>query len=176
MGLASDRPVNVIIFAERNILWFNPLFSSNVKTNIGKIFLRLLDKHFPKYHKYYKLFNRNNVKISYSCMQNMASVFQNHKTNLLKDLVALTAKEFSCWQKSNFPLAEKCLSELVYHAQVNRSDINQTKNVKPNQTIMVLAKKNSRGVIKTIRLLLEIKVKKKEQNPQNIYESWKIAA
>ena len=96
MGLASDRPVNVIIFAERNILWFNPLFSSNVKTNIGKIFLRLLDKHFPKYHKYYKLFNRNNVKISYSCMQNMASVFQNHKTNLLKDLVALTAREFSC--------------------------------------------------------------------------------
>ena len=104
-------------------------------------------------------------------------VIQNHKTNLLKDLVALTAKEFSCWEKSNFPLVEKCLSEcLVYHAQVNRSDINQTKNVKLNQTIMVLAKKNSKGVIKTIRLLLEIKVKKKGQNPQNIYESWKIAA
>ena len=52
----------------RNILWFNPPFSSNVKTDIGKIFLLLLDKHFPQHHKYYKLFSRNNVKISYSCM------------------------------------------------------------------------------------------------------------
>ena len=36
----------------RNVLWFNPPFSSNVKINIGKIFLRLLNKHFPKHHKY----------------------------------------------------------------------------------------------------------------------------
>ena len=60
----------------RNILWFNRPFSSNVKTNIGKIFLQLLDKHFLKHHKYY------NVKIRYNCMQNMTSVIQNHKTNL----------------------------------------------------------------------------------------------
>ena len=64
------------------ILWFNPPFSSNVKTNI---FLRLLDKHFPKHHIYYKLFNGNSIKISYSCMQNLASVIQNHNTNLMKD-------------------------------------------------------------------------------------------
>ena len=60
----------------RNILWFNPPFSSNVKTNIGKILLRLLDKHFQKHHKYY------NVKLSYSRMQNMTSAIQNHSTNL----------------------------------------------------------------------------------------------
>ena len=59
----------------------------------------------------------------------MVSVTQNHNTNLLKDPVAPTAKERSCWQKFNCTLAEKCLSEcLVYHAQVDRSDINQTKN------------------------------------------------
>ena len=95
----------------RNILCFNPPFSSNVKTNIGKIFLQLLDKHFPNHHKYYKLFNRNYIKISYSCMQNMASVIQKYQTNLLKDPVASTAKECSCRLKSNCPLAEKCLSE-----------------------------------------------------------------
>ena len=62
-------------------------------------------------------------------MQNMASVIQNHNTNLLKDLVASTTKKCSCRQKSNCPLAEKFLSEcLVYHAQVDRSDINQTKS------------------------------------------------
>ena len=52
----------------RNILWFNRPFSSNVKNNFGKMFLPLLDKHFPKHHKYYKLFNKKYVKISYSCM------------------------------------------------------------------------------------------------------------
>ena len=58
-----------------------------------------------------------------------ASVIQNYNTNILKDPVASTAKQCSCWQNSNCPLAEKCLSEcLLYHAQVNRSDINQTKN------------------------------------------------
>ena len=33
----------------RNILWFNPPFSYNMKANIGKTFLRLIDKHSPKY-------------------------------------------------------------------------------------------------------------------------------
>ena len=62
-------------------------------------------------------------------MQNMASVIQNHNTNLLKDPVAPTAKACSCRQMFNFPLAEKCLSEcLVYHTQVDRSGINQTKS------------------------------------------------
>ena len=62
-------------------------------------------------------------------MQNMANVFQNHNTNLLKDPVASTVKKCSCRQKSNCPLAEKCLSKcLVYHAQIDRSDINRTKS------------------------------------------------
>ena len=36
----------------RNIIWFNPPFSSNVKTNVGKQFLSLLQKHFPQHRKY----------------------------------------------------------------------------------------------------------------------------
>ena len=54
-------------------------------------------------------------------MQKMASVYQNHDTNLLKVAAAPTAKECSCRQKANCLLAEKCLSErMVYHAQVDR--------------------------------------------------------
>ena len=41
----------------RNIVWFNPPYSCNVATNIGKKFLLLLDKHFPKPHKLSKVFN-----------------------------------------------------------------------------------------------------------------------
>ena len=50
---------------KRNIIWFNPPFSLNVSTNIGKKFFSLLGKHFPKTHQLHKLFNRNNVKVSY---------------------------------------------------------------------------------------------------------------
>ena len=33
---------------KRKVVWFNPLFSLNVKTNVGKIFLRLVKRHFAK--------------------------------------------------------------------------------------------------------------------------------
>ena len=36
----------------RNIIWFNPPFSSNFNTNVGKLFLTLLQKHFPQHRKY----------------------------------------------------------------------------------------------------------------------------
>ena len=31
---------------QRNALWFNPPFSKNVKTNIARDFIQLIDKHF----------------------------------------------------------------------------------------------------------------------------------
>ena len=31
----------------QNTIWFKPLYNATVKTNIGKAFLRLLNKHFP---------------------------------------------------------------------------------------------------------------------------------
>ena len=39
------------------------------KTNVDYNFLRLVDKHFPKGSTLHKIFNRNNLKVSFSCMQ-----------------------------------------------------------------------------------------------------------
>ena len=44
---------------QRKIIWFNPPYSMNVETNIGKTFLKLIGKHFPKTNKFHKIFNRN---------------------------------------------------------------------------------------------------------------------
>ena len=49
----------------RKMIWFNPPYSANVKTNISNTFLRLIDKHFPQHHKYLKLFNRNKLIYSF---------------------------------------------------------------------------------------------------------------
>ena len=35
----------------RNIIWFNPPYSQNVKTNIRKTFLKLVKNHFPRDNK-----------------------------------------------------------------------------------------------------------------------------
>ena len=38
----------------RKIIWFNPPFSLNVKTNVTKMFLQLIDTHFPPADKLHK--------------------------------------------------------------------------------------------------------------------------
>ena len=50
----------------RKVIWFNPPYSLNVKTNIGKVFLKLVRKHCPIPQKLSKIFNLNTIKISYS--------------------------------------------------------------------------------------------------------------
>ena len=105
---------------KRQIIWFNPPYSVNVKTNVGKLFMRLIDKHFPSHHKFHKLFNRNNVKLSYSCMPSMKNVIQKHNSKIMEDPKPTNNKTCSCQWKSDCPLNQSCLSEyLVYDAVVN---------------------------------------------------------
>ena len=66
---------------KRKIIWFNPPFNDNASTNVAKTILRLIDKHFPRSHKLNKIFNRNTVKVSYSCTENMANIIKGPATN-----------------------------------------------------------------------------------------------
>ena len=66
-SVSSRRGKNL----SRNIIFYNPPFRRNVKTNVGKHFFKLLKKHFGKNHKYHKIFNKNNINVSYSCMDNI---------------------------------------------------------------------------------------------------------
>ena len=70
---------------QRKIIWFNPLYSVNVKTNIGEMFLKLFDKHFLKTSKLHKIFNRNNVKVSCSCLPNFANMIKSHNNRILSE-------------------------------------------------------------------------------------------
>ena len=53
--------------SKRAIIWYNPPYSMNVKSNMGKTFLKLLQKHFSPTHPMYTIFKKNKIKISYSC-------------------------------------------------------------------------------------------------------------
>ena len=52
---------------KRKVVWFNPIYNAEVQTNIGKVFLKLVVKHFHKRQPYKKIFNINTIKLSYSC-------------------------------------------------------------------------------------------------------------
>ena len=108
---------------KRNIIWYNPPYSSNVKNNIGKEFFKLLDKHFPKHHKYHKLFNRNNVKLSYSCMPNMEATIRSHNSKLLKAPAEQAERTCNCPKNKACPLAGNCLQQcLIYKATVTSAN------------------------------------------------------
>ena len=48
----------------RNIIWYKPSYNADVTTNLGRKFFSLIEKHFPKSHRYSKFINRNQVKLS----------------------------------------------------------------------------------------------------------------
>ena len=100
----------------QKIVWFNLPYSYNVATNIGKKFLLLLDKHFPKAYKLSKVFNRNNVKVSYSSIPNFASVINSHNKKILNENIPKpTSASCNCKVKATCPLDSNCLqSSLVY--------------------------------------------------------------
>ena len=62
----------------RNVTWFNPPFSKNVKTPIGEKFLKIISKNIPPTHPLHKIVNRNTVKVSYRCVTNMGREISKH--------------------------------------------------------------------------------------------------
>ena len=107
---------------KRNIVWYNPPFSKHVSTNVGRKFLNLIDKHFPKGHILHKLFNRNNVKVSYCCMKNMSRIIKTHNESVIQkseENTTRSAKTCNCRKPNLCPLMENCLvKSIIYKATV----------------------------------------------------------
>ena len=122
-GQRKNRPRN-------DILWYNPPFNKNVSTNIGQRFLSLIDRCFHKEHSLRKIFNRNKVKISYSCMPNIKQTIDNQnkqKLRLFNNSATENekSKPCNCRKKDECPLDGNCLqAAVIYQAKVTRTDNN----------------------------------------------------
>ena len=113
----------------KNIIWYNPPFNSEVKTQFGKEFLKILDSNFPIKHPFSKFLNRHTVKISYSCTKNMEAIISAHNKTLLGSENVNTERDCNCQahNKSNCPLRGKCCTQsIVYKAELQVN--NTTKN------------------------------------------------
>ena len=112
----------------KKVMWFNPPYSMNVKTNVGKEFLNLLDKHFPKGTPLNKILNRNTVKLSYRCLPNMGRKIANHNSKILKSVLNPEPKpKASCncqkSKKAECPLPGECNQNgVVYEATVKTNN------------------------------------------------------
>ena len=111
---------------KKSIIWFNPPFSMRLKTKVGKKFLALIDKHFPRGHILYPLINRYRVKVSYRCLPNMATIFSQHNSKVLRP--APPPARCRCIKdKENCPLPGKCTTDkLVYRATVETAQRTET--------------------------------------------------
>ena len=112
---------------KRKIIWFNPPYSKNIKTNIGKEFLKIVNRNFPKRNKLHKIFNRNSIKISYCCTKNMSAKISSHNKSMMLKNEEENATEMdklcNCRKKEECPMDNQCLkSNVVYRAKVNTED------------------------------------------------------
>ena len=68
---AADCDISNTKKCKGKVIWFNLSFSLNVQTNVGEIFLKVVKRHFPKENLQHKIFNKNMLKINYSCTINI---------------------------------------------------------------------------------------------------------
>ena len=106
---------------KRKIIWFNPPYSISVQTNVARKFLFLIKKHFTKNHPLSKIFNKNSINVSYSCLPNMEQIISQHNNKILN-----TKNEeedpCNCRDKEQCPMAGSSTScrtqNVIYQAEV----------------------------------------------------------
>ena len=101
------------------------LHTTNVSTNIRRVFLSLLDKHFHKEHKLNKIFNLNSVKVSYSCTRNIEHIIKNHNRKNTESYIEKSA-EASCnfKEKNRCPLEGNCLIKNIVNVVTVETETN----------------------------------------------------
>lgn len=108
----------------RQITWYNPPYSKNVATNIGQQFLKILREEFPPHNILHKIFNKNTVKISYSCMNNIKQSIDGHNKSIIQKTTNSTPqKKCNCRKPDDCPMSGNCLQKcIIYQATITTDD------------------------------------------------------
>ena len=106
---------------KRNRIWLNPSYTANVVIKVGKQFLSLSDKHFPPRKKFHKIFDRNTVKISYSCMSNMKTNINSQIHKITKPNTITKERTCDCVDQAKCLLNQSCFTNNIMYKAVLRS-------------------------------------------------------
>ena len=84
--------------------------------------MALVEHHFPKEHQLHKVCNKNTLKLSYSCMDNMATIIKAHNNKIAKTSPDQAKGSCNCRKKEECPIPGKCTSRsVIYEAEVTTS-------------------------------------------------------
>ena len=103
----------------RKVIYFNPPWDDQIRTNIGGQFLRLVDQHFPPGSELHSIFNRQKLKISYSNMPNIKRIISGHNNRIVNPQSELILGGCNCsGGVQSCPVDGKCLTQsLVYKGE-----------------------------------------------------------
>ena len=112
---------------KKPVTWFNPPYSMDVATNVGREFLKLIDLHFPPGHILHPVINRSTVKVSYRALPNIGAQISKHNQKVLRQSQGGAAKpppSCNCQKrfKKDCPIPGACNQDgVVYQATVTNN-------------------------------------------------------
>ena len=116
--------------------------------NVGKYFLKLIDKHFNHDNILHKILHRKTLKISFSCTKNIFEIINNHNKDIIRKSHDRTNNnnnnnkgdndnnntsrhnECNCKTRNKCPMNELCNSENIVYQGI----IYPKENVKNTKT------------------------------------------
>ena len=109
LNLSKVIPQQHQIKIKKGIQYGSFLFIVPILT-LKLAFLQTFDKRFSKSKKFHKHFNRNNLKVSYSSLSNIASIINSHsKEAFRKEKIASAKPHCNCRVKEFCPPDGGCL-------------------------------------------------------------------
>jgi hypothetical protein len=115
----------------RKVTFFNPPWASCVSTNISKEFNRIVREHFPRNTLCGRLFNKNTLKVSYSCTKNIKAIISAHNKKVLSEAKGEVGQVRTCNCKQGVgqcPAGGVCMVEgVVYEVTATAPGV-ETKN------------------------------------------------
>ena len=90
----------------RDIIYFTPPFNLYCGTNVGEEFRKIVEKHFSRGDDLSKLFNRNKLKLSYSCLPNIQAKIASHNKKMLSKPppASIVSRHCNCQKNKICPL------------------------------------------------------------------------
>ena len=167
----------------RKIIYFNPPFSKNVRTNVGALFLKLIDDYIPKENPLHKYLNRSTIKVSYCTFSNVKDHIAKNNAKVSSNMNENPQDERKCNCTRKFkgkcPLQGNCLQEsVVYQAHIVANNVTKiytgmTKNKFKERFLAHNATIEKRPLMEKVTTLSDYIWKLKDRNtPFNI--TWSI--
>ena len=90
-----------------------------MSTNVERKFFNTVNQCFKPEHPLRKIFNKNTLKLSYSCMPNLAQKVNAYNKSVLKRNQSTPKKPCNCRVKQKCPLNGNCQARnIIYQASV----------------------------------------------------------